>query len=116
MENSDPCFVSSKMCCDNIVEYTPCTVVHTLESRGTVKNYLKKVKTKTNVFFFFLFFIERERETDRQTERERQTERDRQREILGIRYWGIVMTASGNINASTKRYVKLLLTELQCWK
>ena len=112
MENSDPCFVSSKMCCDNIVKYTPCTVVHTLESRGTVKNYLKKVKTKTNVFFFFFFFLLRERETDR----ERQTERDRQREILGIRYWGIVMTASGNINASTKRYVKLLLTELQCWK
>ena len=79
MENSDPCFVSSKMCCDNIVEYTPCTVVHTLESRGTVKNYLKKVKTKTNVFLFFSFFYW-ERERDRQTERERQTERDRQRE------------------------------------
>ena len=85
MENSDPCFVSSKMCCDNIVEYTPCTVVHTLESRGTVKNYLKKVKTKTNVFFFFLFFIERERETDRQreTDRERQTERDLRNTVLG---------------------------------
>ena len=53
MENSDPCFVSSKMYCDNIVEYTPCTVVHTLESRGAVENYLKKVKTKTNGFFFF---------------------------------------------------------------
>ena len=66
MENSDPCFVSSKMCCDNIVEYTPCTVVHTLESRGTVENYLKKVKTKTNVFFFF----ERERERDRERNRE----------------------------------------------
>ena len=80
MENSDPCFVSSKMCCDNIVEYTPCTVVHTLESRGTVKNYLKKVKTKTNVFFFFFFFLLRERERDRQTERERDRQRETDRE------------------------------------
>ena len=69
MENSDPYFVSSKMCCDNIVEYTPCTVVHTLESRGTVENYLKKVKTKTNVFFFF---FERERERERQREKQRE--------------------------------------------
>ena len=55
-------------------------------------------------------------QTDRQRDRQRERQRQRQREILGIWYWGIVMTASGNINASTKRYVKLLLTELQCWK